>query len=285
MNKPRTLSDVLTEYASAQKLAKQDLDSVPATTRSGFANRKREAQDRLPKLRIEYLTMILRNSAGFFLEGNDAETKAFTSFAKANGAFEVDAAEIFEKLADKVMRSIGPRREFSITQIGLLDQALRELVEATGYKEKLKIPALRELRVVQTREHLVNYIRELVVGSNGGTPSRVAAQASLLDQTFKAKFADKRLIVVVRNATASDRAALAGLFTKMVTVDLDQAGEVTEKFVKDTVVEALTGRKPAPTPTTSSADSISNQESQSLSSAESQAPLTQTKNPNQQENQ
>jgi hypothetical protein len=274
MNKPRTLSDVLADYASADKLSKQDLEAVSQNTRAGFANRIRAAKDALPKLRIEYLTRILKNSAAFFVEGGDKLRVAeFKKHAVANGAFVVDAAAIFETLADKIQRSLGVTRQFSITQTGLLDQELRELVKATGYDEAPKHVAIRDLRVVPTRERLVDYIRELVVSSNGGTPSRVAAQAALLDQTLKAKFTDPRLIVVVENTSSLDRAALAGLFSKVIPIDLDDVdGEVDERFVKEFVVASIQGRKPNDAPKT---------QSQSLSPAAPQAQQTQTQSPTQ----
>lgn len=249
MNKLRTLDVVLTEYTRAEELAKKDLDSVPVTSRPGWGIAIRQAKDKLPSLRAEYLTRILKNSVGFFVDGDDAKALKFSEIAAKNGAFVVDAAAIFNALADKVQASIGGRKEFSVTQISLLDSALKDLLTSAGYDGRLERVTMASLQVVSTRERLVSYIRELVVNSNGFTASVIAAQSALLAQALKDKFDGKVLVVVVRNASSVDRAGLAGLFTRTAKVDVDAVDEIDERFARDTIMGVLKPAKPAPTPT------------------------------------
>jgi len=271
--KPRTLEEILKDYQRSDTLSKRDLDTVPTNTRAGFETQIRHAKDQLPRLRVEYLTRILKKATGFFLEGSEDKVKKFTAISVANGAFQVDATEIFEKLADQVQGSIGSRREFSVTQTSLLNHALTELVEKTGYDGKAERVTVNDLRVVSDRRKLVAYIRELVTRTNGAVPSRAYAQASLVDQALKTEFAGKHLVAVVRNASAADRAALASIFTKAVTVNLDDVSleQIDEKFARDTLVGTQKSKS----------TSESKDETQSLLSAEPQAQQNPTQPPTQ----
>jgi hypothetical protein len=228
-NLPRTLDEILKDYRKTEKFSKQSAEEFPLPGRPGIEVRIAQAKVKLPKLRLEYLTRILRSSYGFFLEGDEAKGQQFVNIAMDNGAVLVDAEEIFRKLADAVQYSIGPNKEFSITQIGLMDHALRELVEKTGYDGSLNRTQISELRVVKNREKLVDYIRELVARSNGSVPVTVSAQSDIVTQALAKDFNGKRLVVVVKNASATTRAPLAGLFTKVTNVDLDSIDTVNEE--------------------------------------------------------
>ncbi len=244
MSKPRTLDDVLADYEKAERLAKKNLDTVPAQSRVGWATTINQAKAKLPSLRMEYLTGILKNAVGFFTDGPADRAEQFSKIATENGVFEVNAVTIFEVLADQIQGTLGGKREFSVTQRGQLDTALRTLVEKTGYTGSLNRISQSDLRVVPTREKLVEYIKELIANSNGSTPSVVSAQDSLISQALKARFAGKTFVVVVRNTSSIDRAALAGLFTKVVRVDLDGVDEIDEKFARYTIEGALKPAKP-----------------------------------------
>jgi hypothetical protein len=228
-NLPRTLDEILKDYKQTEKFSKQSSESFPLPGRPGIEVRIAQAKVKLPKLRLEYLTRILRSSFGFFLEGDETKGAAFAKIALDNGAVLVDADEIFIKLADAIQYSIGPNKEFSITQTGLMDHALRELVEKTGYDGTLNRTQITDMRVVNTREKLVNYIRELVARNNGSTPVTVCAQSDIVAQALAKEFNGKRLVVVVKNASSNTRAPLAGLFTKSTNVDLDSIEDVNEE--------------------------------------------------------
>lgn len=252
MNKPRTAEDVLKDYTRADRLSKRSVEEVPLPGRPSIEMQIRQSKDNLPKLRLEYLNVILRSSYGFFVEGtDDAKKQKFVDIALDNGALLVDADAVFQKLADQTQHSIGPSKEFSVTQVGLLDHALRELVEATGHDGTLNRTTINELRVVKNREKLVDYIRELVTRSNGAVPAVVAAQSEIIRQAIAREFAGKRLVVVVKRASAFNRTALAGLFTKSTTVDTDAVEEVDEAYAED-VIRAGLGLKakaaPVPVP-------------------------------------
>ena len=249
---PRTPEDVLKDYTRANRLSKRSVEEVPLPGRPAIEMQIRQSKENLPKLRMEYLKVILKSSYGFFLEGeDDAKKQKFVDIALENGVLLVDADAVFQKLADQVQYSIGPSREFSVTQVGLLDHALRELVEATGHDGVLNRTTISQLRIVKNREKLVDYIRELVANSNGAVPVVVAAQSEIIRQAIDREFAGKRLVVAVKRADAFNRVALAGLFTKNTTVNVDEAEEVNEAYVEE-VIRAGLGLKaktaPAPVP-------------------------------------
>lgn len=202
--------------------------------------RIRQHKDKLPKLRLEYLTRILGSSFGFFLEGEDeAKNEAFTKIALENGAVAIDADSIYQKIADAVTPTMGRNREFSVTQVSLMDHTLRELVEKTGYDGELNRTQISELRVCKDRQRLVSYIRDLVARSNGSTPATVCAQSEIVAQAIAKEFTGKRLVVVVRNASAGNRASIGGLFRKNTSVNVDDIAEVTEEVAATIFREGL----------------------------------------------
>lgn len=240
MSQLRTLRDILKDYSQAEKFSKQNPEAFPLPARGGIEMRVRQAKDKIPKLRLEYLSAVLKSSFGFFLEGADeAKKDAFSKIAVENGAVTVDADAVFKALADATERTMGPSKEFSVTQVSLMDHALNELVEATGYDGTLNRTTLSELRVVKDRDRLLRYLRELVARSNGSTPVTVQAQSDIVKQAISKEFTGKRLVVVVRNAAPTTRAPLSGIFTRNTTVDVDSLPEVTEEVAATIFREGL----------------------------------------------
>lgn len=247
----RTTEETLTQYKNAQKTAKLNLDSVPATTRAGFGIRIRQAEQALPELKREYLTRILNNSIAFFTRGSAEQAAKFAAAAAVAGStFTVRADACYERLADRVEPSIGRTKQFSITQVNLVNQALKELMDDTGYPDKLSSVSLIDLRVMTTRAALVSYIRAIVVKANGCVPVAVAAQNSLLKQALDTDFSGKRLAVVVTGVDPVERTTLASMFGKVISVDLPDGQEIDEGFARKVFEKAMkpkTGKADKPT--------------------------------------
>ena len=242
---PRQLPEILKEYKETAKLAQTNLDAVPAATRPGFAVAIRQAQERLPSLKAEYLARELKNSVAAFAVGDEAKQVKFADVSReVGGTITVDARAAYEKMAKKVEPSIGRSREFSMYQSSLLDQALKELAEDTGYTGKFETVKFRQLKIVNTHEELVDYIRELVFASNGVTPAIIAAQNTILTESLKNDFTGKVLAVVVVNSEPIDRQAIGSMFTKTAEARVDEVEEVDERFAR-TVFEGKPKEKPA----------------------------------------
>lgn len=249
-NQPvRTTKTILEDYKRVELISKRDLNMVDPRTRPGHEAAMRKARLDLPKMRIEYLSAISKKSFGFFVSGDAEKAQKFATIAAESGAFTVNAAAIFDVLADRIQPSIGGRKEFSVTQVGLLDQGLRELVQKTGYSGTLNRVDIKSIRVVSNREQLVAYIRELVMRTNGTTPSAVFAQGEIIRQALAQDFTGQRMVVTVLNATNLDRTALSGLFTKTAMIDVDSVEAVNERFAKDSIMGVLNpGYVPATAP-------------------------------------
>jgi hypothetical protein len=234
MKKLRQLPEILAEYRSATKKANLNLDAVQATTRAGFATAKRQAQDALPDIKAEFLARGLKNSIAAFVVGDEARSKEFARVAaSAGGTFTVDARAVFEKIADLVGPSIGRTREFAQHQAALMDQALKTLAEDTGYTGRLEQVRFRTLRIVATRDDLVDYIRELSYASNGVTPTFIAAQNQILTQALTSEFTGRVLAVTILNAEPQDRKALGSMFTKVLEARVDDAEVIDERFARN----------------------------------------------------
>jgi len=244
----KTLDEVLTEYDKADKLSRKDPDSVPAATRPGFEISIRRAKDALPGLRAQYTSLIMKNSIGLFLQGEEANVQKFMTAAVIEGAIHLNAGELFEKLVDVIQPTMGGRREFSVTQVGLLDNTLRELCEKAGHKAPLNRTNLTNLRVVQSRAKLVDYVRQLVFENNGNIPSLTAGQSTITMKALKKQFKDRRLVVVVTGAGSQDRGAIASLFTKSTNLSVDppQGEEVDARFARERIMQVLRPTSAAP---------------------------------------
>jgi hypothetical protein len=247
---PRQLPEILAEYRSAKDKADRNLDSVPESTRPGFGIAKRKAQEAIPNLKAEYLTRLLKNSVAAFAVGDDGKARQFaTVAAKVGGTITVDARAPYEKMADRIAPSIGRSKQFSVDQASLLDQALKELAQDTGYLGKFENTSFRTLKVIPDRDSLVDYIRELVTASNGLTPAIIAAQNQILNESLKVGFDGKTLAVVVINAEPIDRQAIASMFTKTLEARVDEAEAIDERFARlifeGSTRRGTTGQPPA----------------------------------------
>jgi hypothetical protein len=244
----RKIEEILADYQKTSKIANTDIDSIPLKSQPGWQTLIRQNKDRVPELRVEYLTALLGSSYGFFLDGDPKKVTEFVAVTKESGAFVIDAAKIFNKLADAVQPSLGGRREFSVTQLGQLNYALKELAQETGYGGEIYGATMTEIKVVPTRDDLVTYVRRLVVGSNGSTISVISAQNNLVADALKVEFLGKKLVVMVVGATNDDRQGLASIFTRTERVHLTPETVVDERFAKETVMGVLKpgSRKTAP---------------------------------------
>lgn len=247
---PRQLPEILADYTSAKKKADRDLDSVPESTRAGFGIAKRKAAEAIPNLKAEYLTRALKSSIVAFAVGDEAKAKEFADVAsKVGGAITVDARAPYEKIAQRIAPSLGRSKQFSVDQAHLLDQALKELAEDTGYLGKFESTKIRTLKVIANSDVLVDYVRELVFASNGVTPSVIAAQNQILNQALKAGFEGKVLAVVVLNAEPIDRQAISSMFTKVLEAKVNEAEAIDERFARNVFEgssrKGATGQPPA----------------------------------------
>lgn len=243
---PRTLSDILTDYQKATKQAAKDLDAVPEATRPAHAVAIRAAKDALPRLRSEYFQRIMKNAYGFIVTGDEEKSKQFTQIAAESGAIVIDGDALYNDLANRIQPTIGGRREFSVTQEGHLNEILRELVEATGHEGKLNRVSIKELRVIPTKERLVEYVRELVMRYNGTLPAQFRMQADITAQALLKGFAGKNLVVVIQGSSVN--APAANFFKRVTRVDVDAVDEVNEKFARDTIMGVLNPAKPVVAP-------------------------------------
>jgi len=243
---PRTLSDILLDYQKATKLAAKDLDSVPEIVRPAHAVAIRGAKDSLPRLRHEYFERIMKNAYGFFVTGDEEKGEQFAKIAADSGAIVIDGDAIFKDVANRIQPTIGGRREFSVTQESHLNEALRELVEATGHEGKMNRVSIKELRVIATKEALVEYVRELITRYNATTPVQFRMQADITAQALLKNFAGKNLVVVIRGSVTN--APAATFFKRVTKVDVDSVDEVNEKFARDTIMGVLKPAQPVVAP-------------------------------------
>lgn len=237
----RTNEVVLKELQSTIEDANVDLDMKPYAVRGGFSMRKNDAVLAVPRLREEYKSRIFGNMVFVFARGDTDKTRAFVDVARQEaGVFTVDADEIYRLLTDKIDRTIGQHREFTVHQFTILNDGIDDYTK--GSERDLTVPAsaMRALDSTPTKEDLVNYVRALVTSVHGTALVERFASEQVVDQALDDSFSGKIAALVVTNASEAVEQALAGMakVARTSVVDCNVAESIDRTFAINTIKEA-----------------------------------------------
>lgn len=227
------LKKLVQQLKVVQKRADTNLEEIPWQTRSAWAAAKADAQEAAAKLREQYFRRVRANTVGMFVFGDPERVARFCSLADdMAGVQQVNAGSIYQRLAQRIEGSLGQGREFGPTQLQGLIEGLKNINHEMGVRV-MQMPGLREIVAPQNTAELISYIRRLVQSAVGDDLLRMFVDQKINEAAVNTEFAGNLFPVAVTGAERGEVAALAGLFTNNVSVEVgtSEDGEVNEEYV------------------------------------------------------
>jgi len=232
----QSVKQALADIIEAEKILKTRPEDTPYATRPGFEVRQQQARDSIQDLRqnIENIT-VPKRLAGIFATGDSEAIKKTAEFLTANGGIVVNAAGIYQAVADDIEKNIGAERIFQTTQFATLISHIRDIGNNYNLSE-ISSPNYQE-KLLPDYKSIVTHARDLVRSSSGDTLNVLVLRRQLVDAVIDRGLSGKTIPVLVTNTIPAERTALAPLFSKSGVVEFSEGfepsnQEITKAFRK-----------------------------------------------------
>jgi hypothetical protein len=227
------IEKLLHEYKEAEEWSQKDLASWPANTRPGAEGRVRQARAALDDLKTAYGDLIRQGAFTIFPTGPGAEEFARVAAEEAS-AIRVSALSLYSRLAKEIEPSLGDRRTFGITQLGLLINAVTDVARELGMRN-LPPPRLDDVAHCPDTEALIGTIRTILRQAMGPVLDKAAIEAATVEGAIRIRYTRTVVPVIVMDATAEDLKVLPQALFNGTTFTV----ETTSDESVDTVLAKL----------------------------------------------
>jgi hypothetical protein len=234
MNTNTNVKKLIQQYAAAEHAKTIDLDSVPFKHRPAMEMAKRQAEAQMNEVKEQYAKFIHEGAFTIFLNGAKADVEAWASVAvKEAGALVIRADALYQNIADDIEPSIGDRRTFGTTQLGLLVSALTNIGKQFDARN-IPLPQINDLAHCADRDALVGLIRKLVRSVVGDVLNQKWMERDLLSEALKIRYILPVVPVIVVNSDPEEATSLsAALFSGTTfTVKVTPEGTSEESVIK-----------------------------------------------------
>lgn len=230
-----TLEKLDAKMADISTTANKKLEEIPASVQGAWSTAITNAKAELKATRAEYRQVLLHNAVAILVGGDSAKVTEFVTLAKDEGGIVVDAAALYERLAQGVEPTLGDRRMWGIHQSHMLHKTLQEVMTELNLTE-LPMPARTPDVVVESHQDLVAHIRKLIVDGVGNELNALYVEEETAKRAFEIRYIGSTAPVLIVNAEAGEATALAKSFGKgeaSVTVNSDD--EINKDFLVKTL--------------------------------------------------
>ena len=180
------MKDLVTKLLQAKAAAGLSLDGWDPRTATSAAIAKREAGDRLPRLRDEYRQEVQARLVKVFVYGAPERVKAMADYLDDQGAVVVDGQHLYNLLAAPVESTIDPRaRRLDSHQTLRLRQ---EYLDVSRLLELADVPELKTAQqdydaLVKTPEETLAACKKIVRRTTGDALNQVYLEKKIIGDT------------------------------------------------------------------------------------------------------
>lgn len=242
MSKQQTpIEKALSEYATARETAARDPGEYDWRSRPGIEVAIRLAKDSLPKLADEYCRTIMQNGAAIFTAGENGKVTEFAAaMSKEPSSIVVDAAELYDRLADPVDKALGTGdRQFSASYVGLMIAELKEIGEELGITS-IQALDFKEMPLLPTRAAVVEYVRDVFRKAVGDDLNRAYVNKKITDRAFDIRYKGNTAVAVIHGALEEEVEGLSKSFGRGKTrVTIKPTDEINKEFLVSTYKNAM----------------------------------------------
>jgi len=193
-----SLETILKEIKQVKPFAEENVETGALETLTGRRGRKRQAQDRLIKLREDYINELMR-SAVFILVSGDSRNE-FTALAKDFHSFTADPETFYRDLANRVAPVLYKGKTFVSSVFDVLSRHLEDKaneLNIISYPQLIfKNTYQREIKDI---EDFVALIKMAINEQMGSEIAGIQAVHSIADEAIEKGHASKITPIVLNS--------------------------------------------------------------------------------------
>jgi hypothetical protein len=203
-----SLSKVLEQIEKIKPVALEDVDSGPVETMTARRGRKRNAEEQLKLLRMQYTQDLLRSAVFILVTGGNREE--FVNIATANtdyGAFKADPETFYRDLANRIAPALYEGKESVANLFDVLGRHLEDKANELGVLEYPQLRFKAEYnKTINNKEEFVQLVKTAINEQVGGELVGVQSVLSITDQAIDT--GHKASVTPVLLSTGDEKLAL-----------------------------------------------------------------------------
>ncbi len=233
--KPKTALTVCAElYAKVKAAAEVNLEFSDPRTISGRQAAKRDASEKLPKIKDDFEKLLKRGQFGVYVNGPSHLESQFRDAVEENEieAVYLDVRALYKRLASAIEPLMRADRSIEPTQHAALVQAYAKVGEELGLPD---LPALKFTggRAPKTFEGLIDEVRKIIRESGGDRLNILFLQSKISETALKIRYHQDILPVVLMGATPAEVEGLRPLFSHRFATRFNTEAGVNKELVRD----------------------------------------------------
>ncbi len=228
------LTSILEQLRVYRETLERDPDEVPARTRPGFENLRREAKDGIKGLTKEYGDKLYASSICFYPNGPEEKVTEFVAVAQqeAPSMIAVNARDLYTRLANSIWPSMEYKGQFTMDCYSSLVRELRYVAMDLDVAE-IKPPRYGEPFACSKFSELVEYVTKLVREAMGDDLNKLYLRKQIVDCAIENKLTSALPIILI-GAAPDEAKALGEEFTIFAPVPISSTTEITPEFAIST---------------------------------------------------
>ena len=236
------ISEVTKQYLATKKIADLDLNEVGYASRIGTECQKNAASQECMVLARQLKQLVDSDSAAIFTVGPKGNQRDVADLAEDEGAVVVNGMEVYTKIAELVMPSLGSGHTFTFETAQALMAAMTRIGNYVGAASFL-MPLVHQYygMTFDTIDGLTSFVKEVVQKSNGDDFNTFYIAQKVFEHILYCEYDSNVVVVVVIGADPADvKGDLAAKLFSGHTISVD-VGNPPEK---NDMVIALKKLKP-----------------------------------------
>lgn len=224
MSKTKTteLENILNELNTVFTAASVDLDAVPNKTRAGWEANKREAQVKLPSMRLQYKNAFNKAAYNIAVFGQARNTFAELAADEGGGVF-VDVDAVYNRLTDTVENTMGKSREFTPSCLMTMLLEMQQIGMELGVT-MMDTPNFTGAPYCNSRQDTYNVVRQYIESKFNTALQKLYVENTAINTAIREGAAGTVVPVILTGSDEDNVKSLASaLFSgRYVAVDTDK---------------------------------------------------------------
>jgi hypothetical protein len=230
--KPDKFEALLARYKAAKTAANVNIEEVPVKVRPGHLVAKRTAEDELPGLFTAVKAAVIPSRlAGVFASGDPVAVEAMADLLRKNGDVVLDAGAFYNDLGAFAEAAMGNSRsrEFNTVCFSRMMSSIRDSAQSFGIR--LDGNPEYEEAICRDTAAVVAHVRQLVRGKYDDVFAVTTLSNAIVDAVVNGNLTDKRIPVLVLNASEEEQPAISQLFSRARAHEFEPGFEATPESV------------------------------------------------------
>lgn len=204
------LVELAKSFKSLSEVAKTEMTEIPASIRSAIEMSRRQAQTKLPEVKVEYSKEVAKTVIKLFISASKSNSLAVANLLKNEGVPVILAENVYDFLAENARKQIGNTNTFTA------DASIRLKTEAMLMGAALGISPRKEIEhqiaSVANDVELYNLVKNKIREVYGDELNKAYLAEQLVSKALDVQHSDDVIWLLVPSVSKEEQSTLASLF-------------------------------------------------------------------------